>query len=264
MPETQSLFTVPPLEEIEARLIPVMGDGPLTERFSQRLAEDSGQEYVANGVIIWVNVAVYDVSEGMPPIARMLAGVIEPALRALIEDEELRNEVLRSYEAARRLMKDKLDANPSPARPELSEEHKRELMRTIKRIAEVHDEYSTGKWDASNDYRAGGINPIYNQTLDGLFLEFYYSGPSKLWTPWGYWHFSATQPGQFDLEGFMSRLTLAVHREAENTRNGTVGPIYAILAVDGEALPKPMLPVDARQLLPRDVAHAEWNRYFSE
>lgn len=147
-------------------------------------------------------------------------------------------------------------------RPNLSDDDKRGLMSQIKRLAELYDEYTADPYDSSQAYRAGGANPFYSQTLNGLYLEFYYGRPSKVWTPWGAWHFAAAQARRTDIGGFMSRLTLREHIAEHNTPQGTIGPVYAILAIDDVELPEPLLPASYQAYLNYEDAKAEWSRFF--
>lgn len=60
----------------------------------------------------------------------------------------------------------------------------------------------------------------------------------------------------------MSRLTLREHAAGQQFEWGYYGPVYAILAIDGEELPEPVLPTDKRQYLDYKIAKAEWERFF--
>ncbi|MFZ1459105.1 MAG: hypothetical protein WAT17_04485 [Candidatus Saccharimonadales bacterium] len=146
----------------------------------------------------------------------------------------------------------------------LNEADKVRLMHLIKRIAEIYDKCSTGQFDRSAGYRKGGVSPDSNQTIAGLYLEFYYGHPSKLWTPWGDWRFGGTQSSKFNLEEFMSRLTLEVHTEGHQEWIGYIGPVYAILAVDGEPAPTPSLKATQSEYTPYEDAMSERNRLKAE
>lgn len=149
-----------------------------------------------------------------------------------------------------------------PPRPILSDEDKKALVRHIKRLAKVYDKHVKDPWDASHAYRVGGVNPFYHQTGNGLYLEFYYGGPSKVWTPWGEWTFAAAQPYETDLEGFMSRLTVREYIAERTTDMGVFGPVYAILAINGKPLPEPERLTDRRQYLQYEDAKAQWEKFF--
>lgn len=144
---------------------------------------------------------------------------------------------------------------------DMTDDAKMALMVQIKRLAVIYDEYVTDK-HPSQEYRDGGVNAVYNQTFNGLYLEFYYGHPSKVWTPWGTWHFAAAQSYQTDLEGFMARLTLREHIAEHNTEMGTIGPVYAILAIDGVELPEPLALRSREERLSYEYSNAEWERFF--
>lgn len=215
------------------------------------------------GVVMAVQLAIADYVRTLPPpMPAVMQSFVKPLVEALVDDEEAKADALRFIDDVEAKRQQELDDQPpAPARPELSDAEKMSLMRHVKHLAQVYDEYVNDPYDTSASYRAGGVNALNNQTLNGLYLEFYYGLPSKIWTPWGYWHFAAAQAGQTDLKGFMSRLTVREH-VPEQIEWGHYGPIYAVLAVDGEELPEPILPVDKRQFLDYDTAKAEWKRYF--
>ena len=148
----------------------------------------------------------------------------------------------------------------------MTDDEKMALMAQIKRLAAVYDECVTESHDLSRAHRAGGVNPYFNQTLGGLYLEVEYTRPTCVWTPWGYWHFAAAQGG-CQTASFLSRLTLREHIAERpvvqyNTVQGTFGPLYAILAIDGAELPEPSLPLVPQQLLDGKDAMVEWERLF--
>lgn len=60
----------------------------------------------------------------------------------------------------------------------------------------------------------------------------------------------------------MSRLTVREYAHGQQFDGVYYGPVYAILAIDGEELPEPVLPTDKRQYLDYDTANAEWKRFF--
>lgn len=60
----------------------------------------------------------------------------------------------------------------------------------------------------------------------------------------------------------MSRLTVRVHTPEQESDLGVYGPVYAILAIDGQELPEPVLKTDRTQFLDYSTASAEWQQYF--
>ena len=107
---------------------------------------------------------------------------------------------------------------------------------------------------------SGGPNPHCNQTNRGLYLELYYGQPTKLWTPWGEWHFADANE-HIDVNALMGRLTTSEHiAEVFKLDTGVIGPVYALLAIDGIELPEPELPTDGRQCLEYKDAKEAWER----
>lgn len=97
-----------------------------------------------------------------------------------------------------------------------------------------------GSW--TDAHRFDGANPYWYQTEGGLFLEFYYGSPSKVWTPWGSWMFGTGGGSPPDpwltFERILKRVDLTLHEpEMYRPEYGAFGPIYAVLAVDGVGLP---------------------------
>lgn len=255
---------LPDLDEMRRRLETVVLDNHGRQNFVPRLLENAGRQLVGQGVVMMIQLAIYDYTKGMPPImSAMMQVQVKDLVIALVDDDEVKKDALDMIEQVEKTIEEERNNRPpAPARPDLTDDDKTALMTQIKRLAVVYDEHVTDKYNSSQAYRAGGANPYYNQTLSGLYLEFYYGGPSKVWTPWGEWHFAAAQSYQTDLNGFMSRLTLRDHIAQHNTEQGTIGPIYAILAIDGVELPEPLLPTDRRQYLSYEDSKAEWERYF--
>lgn len=125
-----------------------------------------------------------------------------------------------------------------------------------RRIAAIFDEELPDTAIEPLAHRRGGINPYYNRTASGLYLEFYYGYPSKVWTPGGYWAMtgSTTTAPFVDkdalVQRFLQRLTTWLHEPETQTKWGSHGPVYAILEIDGE-------PIDE----PGDVAHFSKDGY---
>lgn len=116
-----------------------------------------------------------------------------------------------------------------------------------------------------DDRRNQGVNPYYNQTQTGLFLDFYYATPSSIWTPWGEYNFKGSaiyNSGAEEelVQGVMQRLTTALHRPKIYNTMGEIGPTYAILAVEDTELPAPVLrPINA--YLPDEEADRIWDDF---
>lgn len=119
------------------------------------------------------------------------------------------------------------------------------LIAHCRRIAAIFDEELPDTALGAAGHRAGGVNPYYNRTASGLYIEFYYGYPSKIWTPGGYWamtggtHTPAGVSADELAPRFMRRLTTKPHLPVSHSRWVTYGPVYAVLAVDGEPVDEP-------------------------
>jgi len=255
---------LPDFDEMRRRLETVVHDDHGRQKFVPRLLESAGRQIAGPGVVMMIQLAIHDYVKGMPPIMdAVMQGQVKDLVIALVDDDEAKQDALDMIEQVDKKIEEERNSRPpAPARLDLTDDDKTALVAQIKRLAAVYDEHVTDPHHSSRGHRADGVNPFYSQTLNGLYLEFYYGGPSKVWTPWGEWYFAAAQSYQTDLDGFMSRLTLREHIAQHNTAQGTIGPVYAILAIDGVELPEPVLPTDRRQYLSYEDSKAEWARFF--
>ncbi|OCB44003.1 hypothetical protein A5721_22345 [Mycobacterium vulneris] len=119
------------------------------------------------------------------------------------------------------------------------------LIRRCRDIAAIFDELLPDTAIDANAHRRGGVNPYYNRTTSGLYLEFYYGYPSKIWTPGGYWTMTGstvTPPDTDPIElvrPFMQRLSAIEYQPLHQDRWGCYGPVYSILAIDGWSVEYP-------------------------
>lgn len=120
-----------------------------------------------------------------------------------------------------------------------------QLIDHCRRLAAIFDEELPDTAIDAAGHRSGGVNPYYNRTASGLYVEFYYGYPSKVWTPGGYWAMtgSTVTPGGVDKDElvakFMARVTTVLTQSMRQTRLGCYGPVHAILAIDGEPIEQP-------------------------
>jgi hypothetical protein len=264
MPTDPKAIDMPTESQLRVRVQSVIGDEYTVQNFFPHLVKNLNPQLNGMGVVLGVSLAIHDYTQSLPPMfGRLMQVYFKPLVVALIDDEQVKADALECIQQIEseqgRVQQERLAA---PERPELSDERKLLLINQAKRIASIFDEYVKDGQNYSEGHRIGGANPFYNQTLDGLYLAFYYSTPNKIWTPWGAWHFASVQSYDMDLDGFMSRLTLREHTPGKNMEWGYQGPVYAILAVDEVELPEPVLPTDKRQYLSYEDANAEWEELF--
>ena len=91
------------------------------------------------------------------------------------------------------------------------------------------------------DRRSESVNPFYNRTESGYFLELYYGQPGYIWTPQGSWGCFGSGAGRWDgkLEEVLSRLGAREYLPLHVNDYGEYGPIYEIHNLDGIILPEP-------------------------
>lgn len=118
-----------------------------------------------------------------------------------------------------------------------------------RKVADIVFEYATSRAGDRNrdkpwmdDRRKEKANPFRNQTVDGLFLEFYYDRPLSLWTPWGEWHFRGSGSGSWEhiLPSLLERFGATLHQPLRTSKMGEFGPVYALHKVDDTPLPDPV------------------------
>lgn len=119
------------------------------------------------------------------------------------------------------------------------------LIAHCRKVAAIFDEELPETALAPAGHRAGGVNPYYNRTTSGLYLEFYYGYPSKIWTPGGYWTMtgSTMTPAGVSREElvaqFMRHLETTLYMPESHSKWGTFGPVYKLLAIDGQPIEPP-------------------------
>jgi len=83
------------------------------------------------------------------------------------------------------------------------------------------------------------VNPFWERSTQGLFVEVYYGAASEIWTPWGKWHLrrcgtaGTSREYAAVMDAFLARVKTTVHEARRETRMGSYGPIYAVVSVDG-------------------------------
>lgn len=113
------------------------------------------------------------------------------------------------------------------------------LIEHCRHLARIFDEELPNTALDAPAHRRGGVNPYYNRTSSGLYLEFYYGFPSKIWTPGGYWSMTGSTSCLFgEVEElaarFMSRVDVRLTEAGSQSKWGYYGPVYAIVAIDGD------------------------------
>ena len=142
------------------------------------------------------------------------------------------------------------------------------LFRQIRQIANIVYEYATPNQKKNNDIpwlqdrRNESVNPFYNQTSSGLFLELYYGQPGFLHTPWGKWNCwgsGSSTGGDWEerLPLILKRLGAIEYLPEIQTQMGCFGPVYKLTSLDGITLPEAIVR-NPEEYLPYEEANAIW------
>lgn len=158
--------------------------------------------------------------------------------------------------------------HPGPAPVPMTAQQKRELIGQCLKIADIFDT-AFARVSSSRSWRVDGLNPFYDRTTSGLYLEFYSGRPDKLWTPWGGWRWEGWQRAQSAgggtgvkqdrmVSAFMAHLDVELLIPLQQNRSGAFGPVYKLLGVDGEKLPAPGEIRPTATVKEYEAAEAEW------
>lgn len=254
-------------KEVIRRMSRVCDERNMVEQVYPKVAARAGEEFAPQGIVLLLTLATYDFSQQYPPPSGAIVQRFVPLwIDALIDDK-------KTAEDAKQWLKqieDDAEAErkaktPPRVEPEGSIEDDN-LYAAMRKIADIFFE-EVKKADKEGKIRAefgdDGVNPFYNQTGSGLFLEYYYGQPDKVWTPWGYWRFlwnvsySGDAPWEEILSNVLQRLGATEYMPERNLSYGTVGPVYAIHRVDDIELPEPK-EREQQNYLERGVAKKAW------
>lgn len=231
------------------------------------IAENAGRELSPSGIVMMFALAAYDFGqEYPPPTGAIVQRFIPRWIDALVDDKEV-------AEAAKEFLKkaeDKSAADWKANNPRVEPKGPIEddnLYAAVRRVSDIFFEEirkadKEGKIHAS--FGDEGVNPFYDQTNSGLFLEYYYGHPSKVWTPWGYWQFvwgmsySSDAPWDSILSNVLQRLGATEFMPEQNLSYGTVGPVYAIHRVEDMELPEPKVR-ERQNYLEYEVVKKAWD-----
>lgn len=255
--------------EIVRRLTAVCDEHNVVEKIYPTIAQHAGAELLPQGITVMFTLAAYDFGqEYPPPMGTIIMKYVPRWIDALIDDKEVAEEAKKFLKQA----EDDAAADhkaKTPPRVEPSgpvEDYN--LFVAARRVADIFDEeVDRAKKNGADLWveikgRKDGANPYYHQTENGLFLEYYYGHPDKVWTPWGYWQFAwssghSGNPWPKIMERMLKRLGATLYIPERNERYGTVGPVYAIHQVDKTKLPEPK-ERERQNFLEYEVAKNAW------
>ena len=95
-------FTLPSKDKMLQRLLKVDDNNHFRERFYPKLLREAGSEKVAIGVVMLLQLAIYDYTEGMPPAMGAIMNMRMPDfIDALCPNEEAAKEAKAFFEQAK-------------------------------------------------------------------------------------------------------------------------------------------------------------------
>lgn len=98
---TETTVVLPSKEEMLERLLKVSGECHLQNHLYPKLLQEAGQEKLPMGVVMMLELAIHDYTEGMPPMVNILLNQQMPDfIDALIPDEEAAKEAKDFFAAA--------------------------------------------------------------------------------------------------------------------------------------------------------------------
>jgi hypothetical protein len=252
------------------------GQQELVYSFGEYLADHINPDIVPLGFVMAAHLALYDIQQGvdsrtnekitgslvgqLPLIYRLLEMEI-PLIAKAIFPNDFADQAGEFVDAVNRQVDEHNAKVKAAAPPPVLPEDPLKLYTAARRIADIAIEV----WGEAKafliDQRKEKVNPFYNQTANGLFIEQYYGIPGAIWTPWGKWDCWGSGSGTDELmEKFLSRIgKVEVAVPVRHTEMGTIGPIYAVLQVGDVVLPKP----ETRDPLSY-IEYEEANRLWAE
>ncbi|MUL61143.1 hypothetical protein B5P44_00915 [Mycobacterium sp. CBMA 213] len=153
---------------------------------------------------------------------------------------------------------------PGPAPVPMTDQQKRDLITQCLKIADIFEAAFSVDTSSGEAHRAEGLNALYDRTTSGLYLEFYYGHPHKLWTPWGSWDFAQFVGGLTGIEesrmvsAFMAHLDVELLIPLQQNRFTAFGPVYKLHGIDGDKLPVPGEIRPSATTEEYQAANAEW------
>ena len=244
--QPDTLITLPedPAEIIK-RLSSVSDERNLVEKLYPLIAAKAGQQFAPRGLLLMMVLTVEDVGNQYPPGFKSIMQLFIPRwIDVLVDNKDVAGTVKALLKDAQEEVKRQSIANRKEPEGPIEDD---QLYFAVRKIADIFFE-EIERFDKENlisiEKRDDGVNPFYNQTESGLFVEYYYGHPSKIWTPWGYFQFTGSvsyrgdAPWKEILEAFLQRLGATLFIPEQRKSYGMVGPVYAIHKVDDLDLPE--------------------------
>lgn len=232
---------MPPRDIILQKLreIGVYGVTPQTDEFYDEFVKSAADREIYGGGLnmAWVLASI----DTLGPYSAIVNGDFEEVIDAITPDPE----VAEQAKEFRRKVLEKIEEERKAREPKVEDLGSEDSLHNFKRfsqllrISEIMRDYIEEGSDEEESVQ-DRINPYYNQTHRGFFLEDYYGTPNCLHTPWG--EYSLRQGARFtgNHEEFLERLGAKICKPEVNNGQGTFGPVYRIHKIDDEELPSPV------------------------
>lgn len=255
-------------EEIMQRLTSVSNESNIVERLYPQIAEAAGRELLPQGLVLLLTLAAEDFGrQYAPPIGGFVVKFIPLWIDALVDQKGFAKYAKDWLKKAEDEVRKEYEANmPARVEPEGPIEDD-ELFNAVMKIVNIYfEEIKKGDVDELiniSPWEDKDVNPFYSQTDSGLFIEYYYGHPSKIWTPWGYFQMCGSvisrgdAPWEKILDSFLERLGATLFIPERQEEYGTVGPVYALHRVDDIELPEPR-EREKQNYLEYDTAKKAW------
>jgi hypothetical protein len=251
----------------------LLGVSEQTDRFYQRFVESvAGSSKVGPGLNLAWELAAYDTLRAYPAVLKSLVDMnFNHTIEAVTPDPEVAAQAIEMRNEMMAKLRKQVEKEKQPAVEDPSSNF--ELYVATRRIGDIvlkaaHRIKTTDKYFSAEDRRNEGVNPYYNQTETGLYLDFSYRSPHKVWTPWGEWGFvGSVGSGGDDLkrwsEDVLGRLETKLFRPEINNEQGSFGPTYAVHKIGDNQLPEPKIRPN-NSYLPYKTANKIWEDYTSQ
>lgn len=237
--------------EVTERLIKGYNFDYYIEKLYPQIAAHAGSTYNPGQFVLMIvrEIAEYETTQD-PELPSLTLLSMEKWIDALANDVDFAKIAKEIYLQTKKEVRAKMDAKIPPRVEPKGPIKNDQLFKTAMKIRDAFfDEVRRGDPEHLIDIRMAknGINPCYHQTEKGLFLEYYYDQPSKIWTPWGYLDmvgfngYRGDAPWEPIIEKFLERLGATLYLPKTIEKWGQRGPVYAIHRLDDLILPEPKI-----------------------
>lgn len=243
------------------------GQQKIVYDFAAHIANYVNAELVPQGFVMAAVLALYDLQVGVngytnepirsnlvgqPPMIYKIIEMMIPKIAEAAFPPDFADVVQETMDNVHQIQKDEWEKAKAVAPKATIIGDPLTIYTAARKVADLAYQFYSSDPGAKGKYwlgdqRTQDVNAFYNQTTGGLFLEQYYGIPGSIWTPWGKWSCwggggGLGKDGNDALKAFLAAIgEVELFAAANNTAQGTIGPIYAIKKVGDIELPKPEL-----------------------